>query len=319
MRRRDVFVGAAAVACGWRALAQGSVSARIGFIVTGEAFPHRPFDEALQRLGWIEGRNLTVDRHITGEDPVRRKIAAAELAAGKPDVIVAGGIFDALPVFAATHTIPLVVITGADLVENGLVESLSHPGGNVTGTTVLGGELDGKRLDLLHELVPSATRIAVLGRRTERYVARMAALQDLAHRLGIGLSPRFADTLVEMDAAYGASAAARDQGIVQMASPLAFENQSHIIARAAMLRPPVIYEARDYTEQGGLMSYGQVWQENFERSAYLVDRILKGAKPADLPVEQPTRFELIINLKTARTLGLTLPQTLVARADEVIE
>jgi putative ABC transport system substrate-binding protein len=228
-------------------------------------------------------------------------------------------VFDARPVFAATHTIPIVVITGADLVENGLVQSLSRPGTNVTGTTVLGGELDGKRLELLHELLPSATRIAVIGRQTARYASRMTALEDFGHRLGIGIHRSRGDTLEEMDAAYTATETAGDEAVLQMASPLAFENQPHIIALAVRLRLPVIYEAREYAENGGLISYGQVWAENFDRSASLVDKILKGANPADLPVEQPTKFEFIINLKTAKALGLTVPQSLLARADEVIE
>jgi putative ABC transport system substrate-binding protein len=147
----------------------------------------------------------------------------------------------------------------------------------------------------------------------------MAALEDLGHRLGIGVDLRHADTLEELDAAYSSAKDAGDQAILQMASPLAFENQLHIIALAARLRLPVIYEAREYVKNGGLISYGQVWAENFERSASLVDKILRGAKPADLPVEQPTRFELLINLKTAQALGLSVPQTLLARADEVIE
>lgn len=320
MRRRDVLGAAVVLAFSRRAEARtASTDARIGFIVTGEAFPRHHFDEAMRRVGWVEGRNLTVDRRVTGEDPDRRKRAAAELVAERPDVIVAAGVFDARPVFAATHTIPIVVITGADLVENGLVQSLSHPGTNVTGTTVLGGELDGKRLELLHELLPSATRIAVIGRKTARYASRMTELQDLGHRLGIAVEPRRADTLEELDAAYSAIKPAGDEAILQMASPLAFENQPHIIALAVRLRSPVVYEARDYVENGGLISYGQVWAENFERSASLVDKILKGAKPADLPVEQPTKFELIINLKTAKALALTVPQSLLARADEVIE
>ena len=321
MKRRDVLIGLAALVISRRPVAaqEPGKNARIGFVVSGEAFPRRYFDDAMQRLGWIEGRNLSVDRRVTGEDPERRKIAAAELVAQRPDVIIAAGVFDALPVFAATRDIPIVIITGADLVENGLVESLPRPGGNVTGMTVLGGELDGKRLELLHELMPSARQIAVIGRKTARYAARMAALEDVAHRLSISISPRLSGNLEEMDTAYAASATARDQAVFQMASPLAFENQPHIIALASRLRLPVIYEARDYVENGGLVSYGQVWRENFERSASLVDKILKGAKPADLPVERPTKFELVINVKTANALSLVVPQSLLARADEVIE
>jgi ABC-type uncharacterized transport system substrate-binding protein len=321
MRRRDALIGAAALTFSGRALGaeERQRTARIAFVVTGQAFPRHHFDEAMRRLGWIEGRNLAVDRRVTGEDAEHRKLIAAELVAERPDVIVAAGVFDARPVFAATRTIPIVVITGADLVENGLVQSLSHPGTNVTGTTVLGGELDGKRLELLHELIPSATRIAVIGRQTARYASRMTALEDFGHRLGIGIDPRRADTLEEMNAAYSITKNVGDNAILQMASPLAFENQPHIITLAVRLGLPVIYEAREYVENGGLISYGQVWAENFERSASLVDKILNGAKPADLPVEQPTKFELLINMKTAKAIGITVPQSLLARADEVIE
>jgi putative ABC transport system substrate-binding protein len=319
--RRRAFVGAAALALTGRVTAaqEMSKSVRLGFIVTGGAFPRHQFDDAMQRLGWIEGRNLTVERRITGEDPERRRIAAAELFAERPNVIVAAGVFDARPVFTATRTIPIVIITGADLVENGLVQSLSHPGGNVTGTTVLGGELDGKRLEFLHELMPSAKRIAVIGRRTSRYAARLKALEDLAKPLNVMVSPIVTGNLQEMDNAYTASAAAHDEAVLQMASPLAFENQPHIITLATRLRLPVMYEAREYVVNGGLISYGQVWRENFEHAAALVDKILKGASPADLPVEQPTKFELVINVRTARELGLNVPPSMLARADEVIE
>ena len=320
MRRRDALIVATALAFSRRAVCanESGKTARIGFVVTGEAFPGRYFDEAMQRLGWIEGRNLTVDRRVTGEDADQRKTAASELVAERPDVIVAAGIFDALPVFAATRSIPIVVIVGADLVETGLVQSLSHPGTNVTGTTLLGGELDGKRLELLHEILPSATRIRVIGRNTATYASRMAALADFGHHF-VSIDLSRADTLEEIDAAYTATKIADDEGILQMASALAFENQRHIIEIAYRLHLPVIYEAKEYVQTGGLMSYGQVWAENFERSASLVDKILKGAKPDDLPVEQPTKFEFLINLKTAKLLGLTVPQSLLARADEVIE
>ena len=320
MRRRDLIGAATLLSLSRRVGARAaSTNAHIGFIVTGEAFPRHYFDEAMRRLGYVEGSNLTVDRRITGEDLERRKRAAAELVAQRPDVIVAAGVFDARPVFAASRTIPIVVITGADLVENGLVQSLPHPGTNVTGTTVLGGELDGKRLELLHELVPSATRIAVIGRTTERYAARISALEDIGRQFGLSISRRLADDLTTLEAAYHATVGASDQAVIQMASPLAFENQPQIIALATRLRLPVIYEAREYAKNGGLISYGQVWAENFERAASLVDKILKGANPADLPVERPTRFEVVINIRTAEALGLTVPLSLLARADEVVE
>ena len=322
MRRRDVLLGmAAAVAAGWGAVAQEAPkSARIGFIVTGELWPRRHFDEAMQRLGWAEGRNLTVERRVTGEDPERRKIAAAELVATNPDVIVAAGTLDAQTLLPLTRTIPIVVIRGQDLVEEGLANSLAHPGGNVTGIVVRGEELDGKRLQLLRELMPAVARISVLGyTRGPRSAPRAAAIEALARPLGMRVTARMVSEAGEIDGAFAASAADHDQAVLVQGSSLIFENQPRLIALAARYHLPAIYQLREFVDSGGLLSYGEVTRENFERAASLVDKILKGAKPADLPVEQPTRFELVVNLKTAKALGLTIPPAILARADEVIE
>ena len=192
MRRRDVLLGIAASAASWRAAAQQAPkSAHLGFIVTGEAFPRRWFDEAMRRLGWVEGRNLIFERRVTGEDSVRRKTAAAELIAAKPDVIVAAGLIDVLPVHALTRTIPIVVVAGLDLVDAGLADSLARPGGNVAGMTILSQELDGKRLELLHELVPPVTRISVLDYAgSPRSMPRVNAIEALARPLGLRVTAR---------------------------------------------------------------------------------------------------------------------------------
>jgi len=321
MKRRDVLLGAAGAAAGWRAGAQESPkSARIGFIVTGEGFPRRWFEEAMARLGWVEGRSLTVERRITGEDPERRKTAAAELIAGNPDVIVAAGLIDALPEYALTRTIPIVVIGGPDLVEEGLANSLAHPGGNVTGIEILRGELDGKRLELLRELVPAAARMSFLAyAKLPRSLARATAVEALARPLGLRVNKRLISEAREIDDAFAAIAAEQDQGILVESGALLFENQRRVTALAAQYRLPAVYEWREFVESGGLLSYGQTRRENSERAAPLVDKILKGARPADLPIEQPTRFELVVNLKTAQSLGLTIPPSILARADEVIE
>ena len=301
MKRRDVLLGAAGAAAGWRAGAQESPkSARIGFIVTGEGFPRRWFEEAMARLGWVEGRSLTVERRITGEDPERRKTAAAELIAGNPDVIVAAGLIDALPEYALTRTIPIVVIGGPDLVEEGLANSLAHPGGNVTGIEILRGELDGKRLELLRELVPAAARMSFLAyAKLPRSLARATAVEALARPLGLRVNKRLISEAREIDDAFAAIAAEQDQGILVESGALLFENQRRVTALAAQYRLPAVYEWREFVESGGLLSYGQTRRENSERAAALVDKILKGARPADLPIEQPTRFELVVNLKTA--------------------
>jgi putative ABC transport system substrate-binding protein len=316
-----MLLGTAAAPLGWRVAAQGvPKSAHIGFIVTGEAPPRHWFDEALRRLGWVEGRNLFVERRITGEDPERRKTAAAELVAANPNVIVAAGLIDLLPVHALTRTIPIVVISGADLVEEGLADSLARPGGNVTGIVALRGELDGKRLELMRELVPGATRMSYLAYALlPRSVARTTAIEALARPLGLRVTARSVSEAAELDGTFAASAADHDQGILVEGGAVFGENRPRVLALAAQYRLPAIYERREFVEGGGLISYGQVQRDNFERAAALVDKILKGAKPADLPVEQPTRFELVVNLKTARALGLTIPPSILARADEIIE
>ena len=186
--------------------------------------------------------------------------------------------------------------------------------------TRLAGELDGKRLELLHELVPAATRISVLAYAgNPRSIPRIAVIEALAQPLGIRVAARLVSKASEFDGAFAATAADHDQAMLVQTSPLMGENQPQIVALAAQYSLPAIYEFRESVEIGGLAFYGQVSRENFERAAALVDKILKGAKPADLPVEQPTRFELVINLKTAKALGLTVPPSIFARADEVIE
>ncbi len=321
MRRRALVFGGAIVSAASRAAAQEArQSAHIGFIATGDAFPRHHFDNAMRRLGWVEGRNLTVERRVTGESPDRRKAAAAELVAARLDVIVAAGTVDARPLRALTHVTPIVVISGSDLVEAGLVDSLARPGGNVTGIVSLGGELDSKRLELLRALLPAATRIAVLfSAQDPRSTPRAKALEALMRPLGIRVNLRLVNEVGDFEAAYAASAADRDEAILVQESPLTFENQQRLVALAAQHRLPAIYERRQFVDNGGLLSYGQLWRENFERAAVLVDKVLRGAKPADLPVEQPTHFELAVNLKTAKALGLVIPESILTRADEVIE
>ena len=322
MRRRNILLGAAAAAVvDWRAAGQEAPkSAHIGFIVTGEAYPRHWFDEEMRRLGWVEGHNLTVERRVTRVDPEERKTAAAKLVAANPNVIVAAGTVDALPVRALTSTIPIVVISGFDLVEAGLANSLAHPGGNVTGMTSPGVDVDGKRLELLRELVPKATQISVLADAGSPIsIPRIAAIEALARPLGMRVASRLVSAAGEFDGTFAASAADHDQAMLVQNSPLASENQPRIVALAAQYRLPAVYDNRGFVELGGLLFYGQDWRENFERAAVLVDKILKGAKPADLPVEQPTRFELVVDLKTASALGVTVPPSILARADEVIE
>ena len=224
--------------------------------------------------------------------------------------------------YALTRTIPIVVIGGADLVEEGLANSFAHPGGNVTGIEILRGELDGKRLELLRELVPAVTRISFLAyARLPRSLARVTAVEALSRPLGVRV-PRDWSAKREKSATPLPPAPlnrTRESWWNQESGALLFENQRRVVALAAQYRLPAVNEWREFAESGGLLSYGQTRQENSERAAALVDKILKGAKPADLPVEQPTRFELMVNLKTAAVLGLTIPQRILALADEIIE
>jgi putative ABC transport system substrate-binding protein len=321
MRRRDLLLSAAVAVAAPRVVAQEAPKrAHIGFIVTGEAYPRHWFDEEMRRLGWVEGRNLTVERRVTRVDPEERKTAAAELVAANLDCIVAAGTVDALPVRALTSTIPIVVISGFDLVEAGLANSLAHPGGNVTGMTSPGVDVDGKRLELLRELVPTATQVSVFADAGSPIsIPRIAAIEALARPLGMRVASRLVRAAAEFDGTFAASAADHDQAMLVQNSPLANENQPRIVALAAQYRLPAVYDNRGFVELGGLAFYGQDWRENFERAAALMDKILKGAKPADLPIEQPTRYQLVVNLNTAKGLGLTVPPSILARADEVIE
>jgi putative ABC transport system substrate-binding protein len=291
--------------------------ARIGWLAHGDTMPRHFFDNALKRLGWIEDQNLTVDRRFSGSAGEQIDQMAAELVASHPDVIVAMGTIDAYPVLALTRTIPIVVVTSADPVRQGLAVSLARPGRNVTGTAATTPELLPKLLQLAQDLVPRAGRVSVLGDpRNPGYVEPPASV---AEALGITMLVRRASRPDELDEAFAAAAADGDQIIVVQFSALSFEERWRVVSLAARFRLPSIYPTREYVEAGGLLSYGPVIRDNFERAAVLVDKILRGASPAELPIEQPTHFELVINLKTAKALGLTVPQSLLQRADEVIE
>jgi putative ABC transport system substrate-binding protein len=259
--------------------------------------PRHFFDEALARLGWIEGRNLTIERRISGAAGDQEASTAAEIVAWKPDVIVALGTIDARPVLALTRTIPIVVVTSADPVRQGLAASLARPGGNVTGTTAASIELFPKLLELARELVPGAVQISILGDpRNPGYTAPPTAAVEA---LGFTAVERHASRPEDLDHAFAAAALEGDRAIIVQFSAVAFEERWRVTRLAANLRIPAIYPIRDYADAGGLISYGPVIRDNFERAAVLVDKILRGASPAELPIEQPTHFELVINLKTA--------------------
>jgi putative ABC transport system substrate-binding protein len=324
MRRRDfnkLFVGAAAT---WPLVAlaqQASQPPTIGFLgadVSAFAPWTAAFVARLRELGWIEGRTIKVEYRWSEGRPERYAEIAAEFVRLKVDVIVTVG--SAVPIVKqATSAIPIVFAVGIDPVGSGLVTSLAKPGANVTGLSIQANELAGKRLELLREVMPQLRRLAIMfNADNTQPVLEMGETQAEARRLGLEVAPRairraedIAPALQDLKTQADALYVAVDQLIVA--------NRTHILAAALGERMPTIFSTRDFVEAGALISYGPNYSDLFRHSADYVDKILRGTKPGDIPVEQPTKFELLINLKTAKAIGLTIPPTLLARADEVIE
>jgi putative ABC transport system substrate-binding protein len=318
MKRRDLLLAAALLAGVSPAVAQQPPThARVGWIAHGDEMPRHFFDDALARLGWVEGKNLTIERRFVGSTGEQLGGAAGELVAWRPDLIVALGTIDARPVLALTRTIPIVVVTAADPVAQGLGTSLARPGGNVTGAALANPELVPKLVELVHDLIPAAGRVSVL--RDPRSPGTVELPLSVGEALGLTIINRHASRPDELDTAFAAAASDGDRAIVVQLSPLSLGERWRVIALAARFRLPAVYPLRAYVEAGGLLSYGPVIRDNFERAAALVDKILRGANPAELPFEQPTHFELVVNLKTARELDLTIPPAILDLADEVIE
>ena len=278
---------------------------------------------ALRELGYIEGQNIAIEYRYAEGKFDRAPELAAELVRLKVDIIVvAGGDLWIQAVKNATKTIPIVMVgLGSDPVEAGLIESLARPGGNVTGLTLLSRELGGKRLELLKEAVPKVARVAVLydpaapsGVRELKEVLPVAA-----RGLGLTLRPWEVRAADGFDKVFAALNKQRPDGLYVSGSPLMRFNQKRIVGFALKSRLPSMYAIPEAVDAGGLMSYGADLADSYRRAAYYVDKILKGAKPADLPVERPTKFELVINLKTAKQIGVTVPQSVLFRADKVIK
>jgi putative ABC transport system substrate-binding protein len=297
---------------------------RIGYLSPGlpETDRVEVLRQALQELGWIEGRNIAFEYRRAHNDYARLPDLAKELVALDPDVIFANSPPAALALKTTTRTIS-VVFLGGPAVETGLVESLARPGGNLTGLDVLAADLNAKRLDLLKGAIPTASRIAVLWHRTSQAGAsRPQSVESVdAAARALGLQPRFLEVrhAAEIDAAFATVARERPHALLVMSSPMLSSQHVRIVGLAARNRLPAMYQWREFAEAGGLMSYGATIPDLYRRAAVYIDKILKGAKPADLPVEQAATFELVINLKTAKALGLTIPQSLLLRADQVIE
>ena len=281
------------------------------------------FRQGLRELGYVEGKNITLVFPSAEVTPERVPHLAAELVRLKVDVIVAGTTPAALAAKQATKTIPIVAATMADPVGDGLVASLARPGGNITGSTFLGPELVPKRLELLKDAIPGTSRVAALwhpGAYSEPTMRDMLKeIETAARALAVQLQLVRVRGPADFDRAFSAMTTERAGALIVLPSPMLYSERKRIVDLAAKHRLPAIYAWREPVEGGGLMSYGASIPDLYRRAATHVDKILKGAKPADLPVEQPTKFELVINLKTAKALGLTIPPSLLGRADELIE
>ena len=328
--KRRVFItliGGAAAAWPHAARAQqGERVRRIGVLLNlAENDPEGKarlgaFLQGLQQLGWTIGRNVQIEYRWGAGDPDRTRGYAAELAALAPDVILATGSAALGQLLQATRTVPIVFTQTLDPVGGGFVDSLARPGGNATGFLTFEYSLSGKWLELLKQIIPGMTRAAVLREAADPAgTGQFGAIQSVAPSFGVELSPVNVRDAGEIERAVTAFARSSNGGLIVVAGGLVIVHRELIIALAARHRLPAVYFNRIYVTGGGLISYGPENFDQYRRAASYVDRILKGEKPSDLPVQAPTKYELLINLKTAKALGLTVPPTLLARADEVIE
>jgi putative ABC transport system substrate-binding protein len=323
MKRRE-FIAATAALLGspWRLSAQGKPR-RIACFGIAENAPImlEAWRSGLRDKGRIEGKNLLVEYRYTQQPPDRYPDLAAELAALTPDLVIAAGPQAAVALKSATATIPIVFVAVFDPVALGLVQSLSHPGGNMTGlATYVPGDWVAKRIEILRELIPSVSKIALLVN-PGNPVHRMTLAEEAprtAQSFGVALPAVEATTAEELETAFASAAAQHADAIIVFGDPLTNFQAPRVVALAAKHHLPAIYLFRQFAN-GGLIVYGPDLADLFRRAGGYVDKILNGTKPADLPVEQPTKFELVINMKTAKALGLTVPPSLLVRADEVIE
>jgi putative ABC transport system substrate-binding protein len=321
MRRRDFCISLAGLVAAKPAWAQGSAGkVHLGWLARGQVpSSNRALIDMLRHLGWVEGRNITIERRFVNPGESYDE-AAAELVAARPDVLFGAGSSDVAALLAKTHSIPIVFAACSDPVGLGFVESLARPGGNVTGVSTMTPELEVKQLELVRELLPEARRVAML-RDSQNPGSESRFTIDLksAPSLGLTLVRRQFHSWANIEDAFSATAADRDDAIHVEFSGAMLVNRNHIAALASQYRLPAIYGVRPFAEAGGLLSYGPLYSENFKEAAILIDKIIRGAKPNELPVEEPARFELVINTKSAKELGLTVPLSLLTRADEVIE
>jgi len=328
MNDRRAFLGALgllALPLDAEAQPAGKRVPRIGYLdggaVSANSVRVEAFRQGLRELGYVEGQNIAIEWRTAEAEAGRLPGLAAELVRLKVDVIVTGGAGATHPAREATATIPIVMAQDSDPVESGLVASLARPGGNVTGLSTLHPATSAKRLELLKELVPKLSRVAFFGTSTWAGNERGQRATEVAAG-ALGLKLQYIDVArpKDFESAFQAAGKARaEAGIMLVWGPVINPRRKEIAQLAVRHRLPVIYRDREHVEAGGLMAYGPSIPDLFWRAATYVDKILKGAKPGDLPVEQPTKFDLVINLKTARALGLTIPPALLQRADQVIE
>ena len=327
MQRREFILALGGAAAAWPLAAraqQAERMRRIGVFMSLAADDPEgqarlaAFVQGLRELGWTDGRNVRIDIRWGAGDADRSRRYAAELVALAPEVILASGATLG-PLLQATRTVPIVFTQAPDPVGAGFVDSLARPGGNATGFTVFEYSMGAKWLELLKEIVPGTTRVAVLRPTTPAGFGQFGAIQTVAPSFGVEVSPVDVRDAGEIERAITAFARSSNGGLIVTASAVAQVHRDLIVTLAARHKLPTVYWNRVYVTGGGLISYGPDSIDPHRRAAGYVDRILKGEKPADLPVQAPTKFELAINLKTAKALGLDVPPTLLARADEVIE
>jgi putative ABC transport system substrate-binding protein len=324
LRRRDfvTLLGGAAAAWPLAARAQLERVRTIGYLNPGRPVPQMyvPLVEALRQLGWIEGKNLVIDDRYSDNDVERLHQLAAELVHLNVDVIVATGTLGPLAAKRATANIPIVMTAAGDPLGTGLVASLARPGGNVTGMSLMAPDLGGKRLELLKEIVPALSRVAVLWNGANPYPALVyRQTESAARQLGIEVYSFEVRVPGDLEGALETAIRQRPDALITVEDPLMLTHRNRISELAIINRLPSLFGLREYVEAGGLIAYGADLGDLNRRAAVYVDKILKGVRPSDLPVQQPTKFQLVVNLKTAKALNIEIPPTLLARADEVIE
>jgi putative tryptophan/tyrosine transport system substrate-binding protein len=325
MRRREFITLLGGSAAAWPLVARGQQAALpvIGYLHSASPEPYSPmiaaFRHGLAEAGYVDGQNVTIDYRWAEGQFNRLPALATELVARRPAVLVAaGGDVSAAAAKAVTTSVPIVFTIGADPVGTGLVSNLSRPSGNLTGVTFFTITLGPKRLELLRELLPKAGMIAILVN-PKSLNPDAKEVQEAARKLGQSVHVLNAANEGDIDTAFRSLAQERDDALIVVSNPLFTSRREQVVTLANYHRVPAIYPLREYVTSGGLVSYGASIEDAYHQSGVYAGRLLKGAKPSDLPVVQPTKFKLVINLKTAKALGLTVPPPLLARADEVIE